>query len=247
MSKFCKTKGEVPVYTLYVCHRDQKPQRISLPKDAPLPCVQRLPLTAGIFFRHARTDIGWTDLGALASLERLYRSSGIPFAVDRAFSGRTPLSPFGSGMAFDIGQTLPLQAKNKLRSFATKSGLFAFVASETAYPDRVHVEYLRSRILRCGDRGVFVCALQRALQQMQLLSDVCSGVYCRNTERAVIRMQRLAGLEPTGIADAWLIHALRKRTEGQRRCHLCCIESWAQDRIESVAETVHHRTEPAAP
>lgn len=189
-----------------------------------LPGMQRLHLTARIFFRHAGTEIGWTDLYALTALERLYRISRIPFSVDRAFCGRRPLSLFGVGTGFDLGCALTPMQRTALRHCAAESGLFSVVAPETRCPDRVHVDCLRCDVLRRGDCGVFVCSLQRALQQMYLFADVCSGEFCRETERAVVRMQMLSGQNPTGIADARLIRALREKTEWERRCLPCCIE-----------------------
>lgn len=216
--------GEFTVYTLYVSCHGKSPQRLSLPADALLPGMQQLHLTARLFFRHADTEVGWTDLRALTALEQLYRMSHIPFAVDRAFCARQPLSPYGSGIGFDLGKALSPLERTMLRCCAVKSGLFVSVAPEALFPDRVHVVCLRCRALRPGDCGVFVCSLQRALQQIWLFSDVCSGEFCRETERAVIRMQRRLGQDPTGIADARLIRALREETERERGCHPCSTE-----------------------
>lgn len=205
------------VYTLFVCDAGQKPQSLRLPGDALLPGMQQLRLTARTFFDHAGTQIGWTDLSALTALERFYRSSGIPFRVDRAFSARRVLSPHGSGVSFDLGRTLPETQKRRLRNEAIGCGLFARVLPESICPDCVHVDCLSRGSLRAGDRGVFVFVLQQVLQRDGWFPYVCSGEYCRETERAVQRLQMAEELYPTGIADVNVWTALLQTEKKERR------------------------------
>ncbi len=185
--------------------------RLSLSADAPLPQTRRLHLTAGRFFSHARTDTGWTDLAALAALERFYRECGIPFAVERAFAAPSPASPHGSGVSFDLGRLLPGPLRRELRKKAVQSGLFYRVEPEFSCPDCVHVDCLPRPRLREGDAGVFVFYLQALLRQREVYSDVCTGVFGEPTRRAVLRLQTAESLPHSGIADEALWYAILRR------------------------------------
>lgn len=200
------------VYLLHICSKSHRPYGLQIPGDAPLPCMYRLYFTANMFFHHAGTSVGWTDLRALFALEKFYRMTDISFRIDRAFCHKALLSPHGSGVAFDFGRDLSTKQRRILRYRAVASGLFAVVLPESVCPDCVHVEVLRRGDLLAGDCGVHVFSLQHALQKMHLFSDVCSGIFCRETERAVQRLQYIEHLPVTGIADARFFELLYKRT-----------------------------------
>ncbi len=62
--------------------------------------------------------------------------------------------------------------------------------------------------LRLGDRGLRVAELQIRLREAGVLTDRVDGRYGRNTRAAVIDLQYLLDLEPTGVANEALFLAL---------------------------------------
>jgi len=193
---------------LYVCDGKHRPHCLHLSADTQLPHVQQLRLTASQFFSRSGTDIGWTDLRALTALERFYRISGVPFRICRAFFDGDLRNAHGSGICFDLGCDLSETNRKLLRRRAIECGLFASVCSEALCPDCVHVCCLRCGDLRLGDSGVFVFSLQRALQRKRCFHGMCSGVFCEQTQRAVIRMQQTLGQPTSGVADLYFQKAL---------------------------------------
>jgi hypothetical protein len=68
-----------------------------------------------------------------------------------------------------------------------------------------------SRLMRKGDRGWDVAALQFLLDSRGYGEGGLDGIFGPNTDRAVLRFQRAAGLAVDGVAGPVTLHALRRR------------------------------------
>lgn len=62
--------------------------------------------------------------------------------------------------------------------------------------------------LQAGSKGERTRRLQRRLIEWRLLDDTADGFFGANTRNAVIDLQHLAGLQPTGIVDERTMRAL---------------------------------------
>jgi len=194
----------------------------------PMPYVSGRTMTVREFKSNSISNILWTDKRMIDSWNGFRKGWGKPIYIGFAFKriwegGHSPQSQHYPGMALDIGQTLPREEREKLRTYAKKSGYWSYVGSQASSPRWVHVDdrYGISACwsggyptLRVGSKGVYVFVLQDALIALGFISSQLDGIFGSRTRNAVINFQASQGLPLTGIVDCNTWNRLTRITNG---------------------------------
>lgn len=189
--------------------------------EAQMPLIEHLRFSVESFCGRAGTDLCWTDCRALRALNGLARRWGIPLCVEGTFR-RSVCGGMGAlenllGTVFEIGRDLEPQQREQLREDAVASGLFYRTEPAFAGGLSVRITALRPQwSCKAGDMGVEVMAAQQLLMDAGCYYGALTGVCCRQTCRAIVRMQRIAGLPQTGRLAAGDWNALMQLTNVRR-------------------------------
>jgi hypothetical protein len=186
----------------------------------PMPYVTGRTLTVGEFRAYSRSNVLWTDRRMMQSWNAFRRGWGSSIFVGYAFKriwegGHSGQSQHYAGLALDLGQTLSATQRNALRRYAINSGLWTYVEPASLTPRWVHVDKRFGTpacasggypALRQGSKGVYVCILQDALNNLGFVTGAIDGVFGSGTRRSVINFQRQWGLPADGIVGCatWL-------------------------------------------
>ncbi|MDR1619313.1 MAG: peptidoglycan-binding protein [Clostridiales bacterium] len=203
-------------------------------KDAapgdPMPGTCRHSISVAEFLGPCRTDICWSDLGALKALQKL-QDYGTPadtrvrYAFRRAADGaHKGQSAHYAGLAFDVGKRLTTREQTRLMRIALERCGFDRVEPPYSTPGWLHVE---KRVappasmlgeyptLRERDKGVHVLLLQDVLSLHGFYKGMLTGVFSPATASELMRFQKEGHMGITGIADGETWHALMQ-TPGKR-------------------------------
>lgn len=178
-----------------------------------MPYIKNNYLTVKEFRGSSKSDILWTDKRAMEAFNKIREMFGLPIPVGYAFKrigegGHSGMSQHYAGLAFDVGQTLSNDERNRLRNLAISSGLFTYVEPAYLTPTWVHFDVRDKNpacptggypLVRSGKKGVYVLVLQDALNTLGYNAGALDGIFGQNTKNAVIRYQKENGLSQDGI------------------------------------------------
>jgi len=161
----------------------------------------------------------WTEKRAMQSWNSQRYLWGRPINVGFSFKrpyegGHGMQSQHYSGVAFDVGQTLPNTERNALRNSAIRSGVWSYVEPANLTPTWVHFDRRRGvpacstggyPMTRLGDRGSYVLVAQDGLNTKGFKTGGLDGIFGAQTESAVRSYQQSRGLSADGIigCDTW--------------------------------------------
>ena len=190
--------------------------------EEPMPGSTNGLFTVRAFRGKSESPILWTDIRAVAAVEKLLSGSKHPirYAFRRVSEGsHVGQSPHYAGLAFDFGYNLNSTSQLLLARRALMVAKFQSVEPLFTTPGWVHAEisilppaslfggYPR---IEQGVRGVHVFVLQDALLQHGLSSSGLTGCFSASTASDVRRFQLKSGLNVTGVADGPTSQALMK-------------------------------------
>lgn len=170
-------------------------------------------LLVGEFRGTSQTHIMWTMSKTMTAWTTIREMWGRPIYLPYAFKrigegGHAPQSQHYAGTAFDCGQNLTNAGRARLRTMAAESGLFTYVEPAYLTPTWVHFD---TRTLppacatggypvqRRGQRGVYVCVLQDALNTTTNAKLSIDGIFGARTDDALLFFQATHGLAADGI------------------------------------------------
>lgn len=165
-------------------------------------------LTVSEFRGSSNTGLLWTDRRAMQAWNSFRYIYGRPIYVGFAFKrpwegGHGTLSQHYAGLAFDVGQNLNSQERNRMRNLAISSEIWNYVEPAYLTPRWVHFDERQTvsgyPIVRTGSRGVYVCILQDALTTLGYDTGGLDGVFGAKTRDSVIAYQNKNGLSADGI------------------------------------------------
>jgi len=179
-------------------------------------------LTVGDFLKGA--SIGWTDRDTMYGWNELQKYYRLGINVKRGFE---PL--VGNCRTYDIfhyfGLAMDMVPKNedgehafRLYEDVLKSRAFKYTytydpgslnvnADNRYYPSNTFSISGLPTLMK-GDQNVYVCVLQEALQLYGYSIGSIDGIFGKNTEAAVKKMQEEAGLDPDGIVTRLEWHSI---------------------------------------
>ncbi len=187
--------------------------------DDTMPYINDNYLTVREFRGSSNSDVLWTDKKTMEAFNKLRELYGAPINVGYAFKrigegGHSNMSQHYVGTAFDVGQTMGEEGRDKVRSTAINNRIFTYVEPKYLTPTWVHIDKRNPSpacstggypVIKQGSKGVYVATLQDALNLLGFNAGVIDGVFGNNTRNAVIRYQRARGLTQDGIVgcDTW--------------------------------------------
>lgn len=128
-----------------------------------------------------------------------------------------------AGTAFDVGQRLSNSERNRLRTSAINSGIWAYVEPESLTPTWVHFDKRRGTpacstggypLIKQGSRGAYVCIAQDNLNTLGYRTGGLDGVFGAQTRNATIQYQRKVGLDADGIIGCNTWRSLQESVVG---------------------------------
>ncbi len=165
-------------------------------------------LTVSEFRGSSNTGLLWTDRRAMQAWNSFRYIYGRPIYVGFAFKrpwegGHGTLSQHYAGLAFDVGQNLNSEERDRMRNLAISSGIWNYVEPAYLTPRWVHFDERQTvsgyPIVRTGSRGVYVCILQDALTTLGYDTGGLDGVFGVKTRDSVIAYQNKNGFSADGI------------------------------------------------
>jgi len=186
----------------------------ALGENAPMPYNVGGSMSVGEFKANSISGTLWTDRNTMESWNTTRRLWGTGIYIGYAFKriwegGHDPMSEHYAGVAFDVGQDLDDEERNRLRETAISSGAWTYVEPAVTTPTWVHFDR-RMLPAACanggfpmvmpGSAGEYVLVLQDALNALGFTGSGLDGYYGNGTRNAVARFQRVQGLYPDGIA-----------------------------------------------
>lgn len=112
------------------------------------------------------------------------------------------------GVSFDVGQQLTNAERAQMRNSAINSGVWSYVEPAYLTPTWVHFDKRHFPpacptggypLVRQGSRGIYVLALQDALNTLGFETGGLDGIFGTRTRNAVIAFQRSKGIAEDGI------------------------------------------------
>ncbi len=178
----------------------------------PMPYSTGSTLSVGEFRGKSNSDIIWTDRRAMEAWNTTRLSWGAPIYVGYAFrrigeGGHANQSQHYAGVSFDVAQNLTSAQRNRLRNLASNLGVWGYVEPASLTPTWVHYDRRLGPpacsagypLTREGQRGIYVCTLQDALETVGSYSVGIDGVFGPKTKNGVMQFQRHHGLGADGI------------------------------------------------
>lgn len=195
--------------------------------DDPMPGTRTGRISVRAFRGRSKSDTLWSDLRALAALERLLALIS-PAAVRYAFrrvreGGHEGQSAHYAGLAFDVGHKLSTQTQMQYTRLALLHCGFDCVEPPFSTPGWLHVEkriaqpaglYGGYPRLKQGMRGVHVFVLQDALLQASPAKGGLTGCFSAATTADLRQFQAAHGITATGETDAATWRALMAAKSG---------------------------------
>ena len=173
-----------------------------------MPYITGRTLTVNEFRGKSVSDVIWTDRRCMQAWNSFRYIYGKPIFVGFAFrrpseGGHGILSQHYAGLAFDVGQNLTSEERNNMRNLARSSMIWNYVEPESLTPRWVHFDERQVPsgypVLRYGNKGVYVCVLQEALNSLRYDTGGLDGVFGNKTRNSVIEYQKSRGLSQDGI------------------------------------------------
>lgn len=96
------------------------------------------------------------------------------------------------------------------------------------------IRRLEPNLLQLGDSGTAVQNLQHTLAALDVYHGTIDGQYCARTEKAIIKIQKILGLEATGRFDAATWYGLTFWIEDLTPSDLECRSVWGQNYVQQV-------------
>ncbi len=190
--------------------------------EEPMPGSTNGLLSVRAFRGKSESPILWTDLRAVAAVEKLLASFKHPvrYAFRRVAEGsHVGQSSHYAGLAFDFGYNLNSASQISLARCALTVAGFQSVEPLFTTPGWVHAEIsILPPASLCGGyprieqgmRGVHVFVLQDSLLQHGVSSSGLTGCFSASTAADVRRFQQKNGLPVTGIVEGATWQALMK-------------------------------------
>lgn len=180
-----------------------------------MPYVTGRTMTVGEFRGSSRSNVLWTTRETMAAWNAFRAGWGRPIFIGYAFKriwegGHSGQSQHYAGTALDMGHTMTDAARDQLRNYAIRSGLWSYVEPKSLTPRWVHVDKRYGSpacasggfpYLAFGSRGVYVFTLQDALSALGYTGGGLDGVFGAGTQRAIRNFQFAQGLPVNGNAD----------------------------------------------
>lgn len=188
-------------------------ERYERAASAPMPYNIGGTLTVGEFMKGAA--FGYTDTDTMAAWNLIRSQFQRPISVSAGFvritSGNCEHSPqHFAGTAFKMGANLDEAGRDELYAITRDSGAFSYVAPRDRTSEFIEADrrYMPSNTfmtagfptLYNGSRGNYVLLLQDALNSRGFDAGAVDGVFGRNTEAAVRRLETAYRLTEDGIA-----------------------------------------------
>lgn len=165
-------------------------------------------LTVGEFRGGSISNILWTDLRCMEawnSFRYVYgRGIYVGFAFRRPWEGRHgTLSQHYAGLAFDVGQNLSSSGRQNMWNVANSSRIWNYLEPIEDTPRWIHFDERQTisgyPLVRRGSKGVYVCILQDALNNLGYNTGGLDGIFGINTYNSVLNYQQTRGLTVDGL------------------------------------------------
>ena len=203
---------------IYLYRNDENRFEIyDLNEDDQMPYVIMNSMSVAEFRGSSQSNVLWTTLDCIKAWNRTRTEFGpIPFryAFKRIWEGgHGDQSQHYAGVAFDCGQVLSQEERNRLHTIATRLDVWSYVEPLYLTPTWVHFDkrYGQSAcsagypLLRKGDRGIYVLIMQDALNALGYNTRFLDGNFGERSEEALLRFQSSQGLVNDGICgcETW--------------------------------------------
>ena len=128
-----------------------------------------------------------------------------------------------AGTAFDVGQRLSNSERNRLRTSAINSGIWAYVEPASLTPTWVHFDRRFGTaactsggfpLIKQNSRGNYVCVAQDDLNTLGYTTGGLDGVFGGQTQNAVRRYQASRELSVDGIIGCNTWRSLQENVVG---------------------------------
>jgi hypothetical protein len=196
--------------------------------NEPMPYTSDKYLTVREFRGSSNSPLVWSDRRALETFDKFRKSYGKPIPFGFAFKriwegGHGTQSQHYAGTAFDVGQALSADERNRLRELARAFGEWSYVEPASLTPTWVHLDKRLSPpacpgggyiSLSQGMKGVYVLVLQDALNALGYKTGGLDGIFGNATKEAVANFQRANGLAGDGIVGCATWRALTQKVKG---------------------------------
>lgn len=197
---------------VYLYRNDENVFEIfELNEDDQMPYVILNSMKVSEFRGSSQSNVLWTSLDCIKAWNQTRLEYGpIPFryAFKRIWEGgHGDMSQHYAGVAFDCGQVLNQEERNRLYNIANRLNVWSYVEPLSLTPTWVHLDkrYGQSAcragypLLRKGDRGLYVLIMQDALNALGYSTRTLDGIFGDRSEEALLRFQNSQNLVNDGI------------------------------------------------
>lgn len=207
-------------------NRTGQMERFERGERDPMPYANNT-MRVGEFRGQSRSELVWSTSRTMEAWVSLRNSWGRPIYVPYAFrrigeGGHAGQSQHYAGCAFDCAQNLTNALRAQLRRMAQESGLWSYVEPAYLTPTWVHFDARTGPpacssgypMLRQGNRIVYVCILQDALNLVTGAGLAIDGIFGAATAEAVSYFQATSGLTADAIVGCSTWQRLTSRANG---------------------------------